>query len=345
MVCDGMCKIVCIGRAVGSLCPRGVPPPYGCALLLSATPTPMRLKFHGIPRRAFAYSGKLAGVYIPYLMWDKIGAGRIAPRFKRQIGANTMEKITANNIAAASLSAMEAAAFLPIAAQAAIKGKAAIDVAKGKQAAALAVMVAGFSSDETAARKWSFDIKAGDDVHTHVECEGVDEFGNDDLAWKRNGEGKVSKVAQSAYKAALQHTFFNLATPVPAVWTMASKAIPMAQAIRAEGMTARIVDGALVLEGGSGERADKMRAAAEKSLTALGKVAGGETGTSRAAPQNNKGGEGEARMATPSEVLALATRLIEGAAKGEEALCGSALSYARRIAALVAANPEAFAED
>ena len=255
-----------------------------------------------------------------------------------------MEKITANNIAAASLSAMEAAAFLPIAAQAAIKGKAAIDVAKGKQAAALAVMVAGFSSDESATRKWSFDIKSGDDVHTHVDCTGMDEFGNDDLAWKRNGEGKVSKVAQSAYKAALQHTYFNLNSPVPAVWTMASKAIPMAQAIRAEGMTARIVDGALVLEGGKGDRADKMRAAAGKSLSALGKAAEGESGTSRATPQNSKG-EGDARVATPSEVLALATRLIEGAAKGEAALCGSALSYARRIAALVAANPEAFAED
>lgn len=255
-----------------------------------------------------------------------------------------MEKITANNIVNASLSAMECAAFLPIAAQAAIKGKAAIDLAKGKQAAALAVMVAGFASDEIAARKWSFDLKAGDDIHTYVECTGTDEFGNDDLAWKRNGEGKVSRDAQGAYKAALQHTYFNLNSPVPAVWTMASKAIPMARAIRAEGMTARIVEGALVLEGGSGERADKMRAAAEKSLTALGKAASGETGTSRAAPQNSKG-EGDARLATPSEVLALATRLIEGVAKGEEALCGSALSYARRIAALVAANPEAFAED
>ena len=259
-----------------------------------------------------------------------------------------MEKITAANIANASLSANEAAAFLPIAAQAAIKGKAAIDVAKGKQAAALAVMVAGFACDDTAERKWSFDIKAGDDVHHFVECEGLNEYGDDTLAWKRNGEGAVSKTAQTAYKSALQHTFFNLASPVPAVWTMASKAIPMAQAIRAENMTAKIADGKLVLEGGSGERAKALREAAEKSLTALGKAAKGEAGTNRTSTGNAKGGSGEAdgmREATPSEVLALATRLIEGAAKGEEALCNSALSYARKIAALVAANPAAFAED
>jgi hypothetical protein len=43
--------------------------------------------------------------------------------------------------------------------------------------------------------------------------------------------------------------------------------------------------------------------------------------------------------------MALAARLVEGAAKGEEALSNSALSFARKIAALVAANPEAFAED
>ena len=43
--------------------------------------------------------------------------------------------------------------------------------------------------------------------------------------------------------------------------------------------------------------------------------------------------------------MALAARLVEGAAKGEEALSNSALSFARKIAALVASNPDAFAED
>lgn len=254
-----------------------------------------------------------------------------------------MQKITANNIVRASLSAYEAGALLPLAAQAAIKGKADIDAAKAKGAAALAVMVAGFASDEVALREWAFDITGNDgQVKFHVRCTGSDEFGGTTGEWRAE-----PKKAQSAYKAALQHTFFNLATPVPAVWTMVSKAIPMAHAIRAEGMTATIENGELRLSGGHGERAEELRAAAEKSLTALGKVAKGEVGTNRAAPQNGTSGNSgdDARLATPSEIFAAAWRLTVGASNGEEALCGSALSYARRIAALVAANPEAFAED
>jgi hypothetical protein len=231
--------------------------------------------------------------------------------------------------------------LLPLAAQAAIKGKATIDSAKAQGAAALAVMVAGFASDGVAALAWAFDIKANGDVHTHVECAGVNEFGDTALAWCRNAEGAVSKTAQSAYKAGLQSAFFNLPESVPAVWTMASKAIPMARAIREEGMVAIIESGELKLSGGTGTRADTMRAA--KSLAAMAKAATGETGTARAKPSNDKSEDG-ARAATPAEVMALATRLCEGVAKGEEALCNSALSFARRIAALVAANPAAFAE-
>lgn len=253
-------------------------------------------------------------------------------------------KITANNIVSASLHADEAAAFLPVAAQAAIAGKATVDQGKAKGVSALAVMVAAFTADEVHDREWSFDIKAGDDVHTHVDCTGFDEHGNTDLAWCRNGEGAVSKVAQSAYKAGFQSTFFNLPNPVAAVWTMAGKAVAMARAIRAEGMTAYVKDGALVLEGGTGEKAEKMREA--KSLSALAKVAKGETGSNREGGHGAGTSEaGEARVATPAEVLALAARLVEGAAKGEEALTDTALSFVRRIAALVASNPEAFAED
>lgn len=253
--------------------------------------------------------------------------------------------LTANNIARASLSANEAASFLPLAAQAAIKGKADIDAAKAKGAAALAVMVAGFTDSYMAELPWSFDINGKDSVHEHVNCTGYTEHGNTDLPWCRNGEGAVSKVAQSAYKAAFQREFFNLPEPNAAVWTMASKAVAMARAIRAEGMTATIEGGELKLSGGAGPVADAMREA--KNLSALAKVAKGETGTNRAAPSNAKGesGEGEARVATPAEVLAIAARLVEGVAKGEEALSETALSFARRIAALVASNPEAFAED
>lgn len=271
---------------------------------------------------------------------EEWGGAMTRPPQKKDIAMN----LTANNIARASLTASEAASFLPLAAQAAIKGKAEIDTAKAKGAAALAVMVAGFASDETTALEWAFDITVKGDVHTHVNCTGIDQFGDESLAWMRNGEGKVSRDAQGAYKGALLSTFFNLPETNAAVWTMVSKAVPIARAIRAEGMTVTIEGGELKLTGGTGPVADAMRGA--KSLSALGKVAKGETGTNRAAPINAKGeGDSDARLATPSEVLALAARLVEGAAKGDEALSPAALSFARRIAALVAANPEAFADD
>jgi hypothetical protein len=251
--------------------------------------------------------------------------------------------LTANTIAKASLTSVEAASFLPLAAQAAIKGKADIDNAKAKGAAALAVMVAGFASDDIASRPWAFDIngKAGE-VHTHVRCTGLNEFGNTDLPAFRNSEGAISKVAQTAYKTALQSAFFNLPESNAAVWTMASKAVAMAKAIREEGMVATIENGELKLSGGTSERAKAMTDA--KSLSALAKVAKGETGSNRATP-SNEGAKDDGRLATPAEIMALAARLVEGAAKGEEALSNSALSFARKIAALVAANPDAFADD
>jgi hypothetical protein len=255
-------------------------------------------------------------------------------------------RVTVANLASASLSSVEAGLLLPLAAQAAVKGKAEIDAGKAKGASALAVMVAGLASDEIAKREWAFDIMAKGEVHYHVGCTGLQEYGETEGAWRYNGEGAISKVSQTAYKTAFQAEFFNLPESVPAVWTMISKAVPMARAIRAEGMIATVEAGELKLTGGTGERADAMRET--KSLSALAKVAKGETGTGRETHGNAKGdsaGEGETRAATPSEILSAAFRLVSGVAKGEEAMCNTALDYARRIADLVKANPDAFAGD
>jgi hypothetical protein len=253
--------------------------------------------------------------------------------------------LTANTIAKASLTANEAASFLPLAAQAAIKGKADIDSAKAKGAAALAVMVAGFASDDIAMFPWTFTIAGKDstDAHTHVACTGFAEFGNDNLEWKRNSEGKVSREAQSTYKTVLQNIFFSLPESNPAVWTMASKAIPMARAIRDEGMTATIESGALKLSGGTSERAKAMTEA--KNLSALAKVANGQAGTERAAPSHNGGTDETRQLATPTEILAAAAGLVKDVTTGKEAVSNAALSYARKIAELVAANPSLFSDD
>lgn len=255
-------------------------------------------------------------------------------------------RVTTANLVSASLSSVEAGLLLPLAAQTAVQGKAKIDEGKAKGAAALAVMIAGFASDEIAARPWTFDITVKGDVHHHVETVGYADKGNDDAAWARNGEGAVSKAALGAYKTAFQSEFFNLPENVPAIWTMTGKAIDAARAIRAEGMTAAIEGGKLVLSGGTGERADAMRGAT--SLNALAKAVGGETGTNRETHGNAKGdsaGEGETRAATPEEILSAALRIVEGVKRGEVALTSAALSYARRIAVLVAADNGADFDD
>jgi hypothetical protein len=255
------------------------------------------------------------------------------------------------NLGTATFTAQEAGAFLAAAATATILGQSQMDMGRDRKAAAQAVMIAGFSSDDVAMRDWSFDILASDGtVHEYVRTVGARDFGNTDLSWCRNGDGKISKTAQTAYKTALQSTFFSLIKPVASVWTSTSKAIPIAHAIRFEGMTATIANGELKLEGGDTERAKAMREA--KTLSALAKVVAGETGTNRDAPQNGGGksegeGEGEGGMvpATPEEILRAAAALVAGVAKGNEAVTNAALSFARKIAAIVAANPDTFAAD
>lgn len=225
-------------------------------------------------------------------------------------------------IQTASITSLEAAQSLAVAAQAAVEGKAQIDKGKAKGASALAVMVAGFSDDEAAMRAWAFDIKGNDgQVKYHVACTGTGEFGGTTGEWRAE-----PKKAQTAYKGAFMAYWFNLANPIAAVWTMASKAIPMALAIRQEGMLARIENGALVLEGGDTERAKAMREA--KSMNDLAKAAKGETGTGRDTPQNGKGeadkDEGAARPATREEILRAAFAALNEVSCGDGPALNSA---------------------
>lgn len=236
--------------------------------------------------------------------------------------------------------AIDWSAKLRDAASEVITGKAMATEGKAKGASALAVMVEAFASDDVAARPWSFDITGGaDDVHTFARCTGTEEFGNDKLEWKLNGQGKVSRHAESAYKTNLQLEFFGQA-PNASLWTTASNAILIARAIRAEGMSATVEGGTVKLEGGTTDKAKAMREA--KSLAALGKVAKDETGSNRAKPSNDKADEG--RAATPEEITRAAVALVKLIASGKADACNATLSNLRAIARLVASNPEAFEE-
>ena len=259
-------------------------------------------------------------------------------------------KVTVANILSVTLTAAEAAAELRPAAQAALEGKAEIQKGKARGASALAVTIAALASDAISRRDWTFDITVKGQVHEHVKCTGFAEYGNEELAWMRNSEGKVSRDAQGAYALAWHSEFFGLTEKNPAVRTMVNKAVPIARAVREEGMTAKVIDGKLVLSGGKGKRADAMRNA--KSLDAMKKAAEGATGTNRDAPQNAKGatgaGEdsaGEDKAMTPLELTRTALALAKLLAKGDAATCNAALENFRAIAALVDKHKAVFAGD
>jgi hypothetical protein len=263
--------------------------------------------------------------------------------------------IDADSIVSASVSAIEASVLLPLAAATAVAGKAAMEEGKAKGASALAVMIAGFSSDAFAQREWAFDIIVKNQVHHHAKTTGASDMWNESIYWMLNGEGKVSRDAQSAYKLAFLEEFLGLRQLNASVWTSAKSAVQTANAIRHEGMAVTIEKGKLVLTGGDSDKAKAMAAAAAKSLAALTKAANDKTGTSRATPQNSKGGEGkggeggeggaEMRPATAEEILRNAMWIAQAVAKGEEALGGAELSFIRAIAKAVNDNPAAFAED
>jgi len=253
--------------------------------------------------------------------------------------------INVTEIKTASLTSEEAAASLATAAQAAIESKGQIEAGKAKGASAEAVMIAGFSDDSIASMVWSFDVTAGKgDVHEHIETVGYTEHGTETAAWVLNGQGQVSRVAQGAYKRGFHLAFFGLPDAVPAVWTMANRAVALANAIRNEGMTARIEAGALKLEGGNGDRAKAMREAV--SLSALRTAAKGAAGSNREAPQNEKGKAVEGpRALTREEVLRAAFAALSAVDAGDGAgLNNAEFALLKGLAKVAASIAKAEAE-
>lgn len=164
----------------------------------------------------------------------------------------------------------------------------------------------------------------------------------------RNADGSDNRTKQSAFRSAVLPALFGVpgdqSAGAKAAWALVTtKALPAAVALARNGMTATIgAEGALVLSGGEGEEADKLRSAAGKSTSALAKAAKGEAGTSREAPQNDKD---NGRAATPSEITRATVAIAKLIAKGEATACAATLSNLRELAKLIASNPDAFAED
>ena len=250
-----------------------------------------------------------------------------------------MTTLTTAKLIGANLTASEASEQLKVAAKAATEGKQQVDTGRAKGAAALAVLTAGFSSPEVMTQDWQFDIVGNDgQVKYSVETTGWSDHGTEGQDWRSE-----PKKAQTAFKSAYVLRFLGVADCTPAIWTMTTKAIAMARAITAEGMTATIENGQLKLSGGNTERATAMAAA--KSLAAVAKAAEGKKGTEQqgqgaraaAAPE-------EGKVPTPFKVSQFAVALAKLVATGKADACNSTLENFRAVAKLVASNPDAFAE-
>jgi hypothetical protein len=212
--------------------------------------------------------------------------------------------------------------------------------AKVQGATALDSTIAGLSQAGILTYTFAFDVcDRGGNVVEHVKATLCDY-----AAGFHNADGSAARKTEGAFRAAMLPLFFGVAgdqsAAAKSVWQTFGKAFTVARAIVAEDMTAALVDNKLVLQGGTGERAEAMRKAT--STSALVKVAEGKTGTNGSQSTST---EGEAREATPAEITRTAVALVKLIAKGEADACNATLSNLREIARLVANNPDAFAED
>lgn len=219
-----------------------------------------------------------------------------------------------------------------------------VKLANDERSTALDLLIAGLTG-EMLNRTIGFDIcdRAGNVV------ESAKASLLDYMSGFKNDDGSDNRTKQSAFRSAVLPAMFGVpgdqSAGAKATWALVTgKALPTANKLQGLAMTAKLDDeGKLVIEGGvAGEAADKLREAAGKSTSALVKAAKGEAGTNRAAP-NNEGDAG--RAATPSEITRAAVALAKLVAKGDATACAATLSNLRAIAALVASNPDAFADD
>lgn len=218
-----------------------------------------------------------------------------------------------------------------------------VAVANKQRASALDMMIAAMVSGALFRPVAVEVLDAGGNV-VESSVETLDKY----AAGFRNADGSDHRKKQGAFRSRALAELFRVpgdqSAGAKATWALATgKALPTALRIVEEGMSASMnEEGKLVLDGGEGEEADKLKAAAGKSTSALVKAAKEGAGTNREAPQNDKDG---GRAATPSEITRAAVAIAKLIAKGEATACAATLSNLRELAKLVASNPDAFADD
>lgn len=157
----------------------------------------------------------------------------------------------------------------------------------------------------------------------------------------------ANRLKETAFRNAMLPIFFNVhgnkSAAADSVWSTFRRAVKTAAVLLREGMTATLVDGKLVIDGGTSDLAKAMREAT--STKAMVKAATGAAGVNGSKPDDIKKEEATPmRAATPAELTRTTLALVKVIASGEGCACNAAMSNLREIARLIALNPTAFAD-
>ena len=153
----------------------------------------------------------------------------------------------------------------------AINAEEATKAAKANSAGAIDMAVAALMTGKTLGTKFVFDVKARDGS-TVEHCRNITIA--DYAAGFKNNDGSAYRGKETGFKDAILGKWF-LKTGTftdeqrDAVWRMVRRAISVALGLKAQGMSAKLVDNKLVVSGGKGKEAAAISAAAKKSTSAL----------------------------------------------------------------------------
>jgi hypothetical protein len=154
----------------------------------------------------------------------------------------------------------------------AINADEAAKAAKTNSAGAIDMTVAALMTGKTLGTKFVFDVKAKGDGSIVEHCRNVTIA--DYAAGFKNADGSEYRAKVSAFaNAILGKWFLREGTFTDAqrnaVFMMVKRAITIALGLKAQGMSAKLVDNKLVVSGGKGKEAAAIRDAAKKSTSAL----------------------------------------------------------------------------
>jgi hypothetical protein len=182
------------------------------------------------------------------------------------------------------------------------KAGAALAAAKSEETNAQAMAIAAMTSKGILGLTFSYDVKdSKGDIVEHVKSAKLLDYVG---GFKK--EGKEYRAKATAFRQAVLPRFFNVSGDNDSVWAMFRQTFPAALALTGEAMTATVGnDGKLVLSGGTGETAKKLRDAAAKSVSALKSAAKGEAAKRKPSLPGEKEAKEETRPATLTDILSL----------------------------------------